>query len=357
MVIKRSSGHEITDLVGALSATDRLQREAAVARLAIIGRRAVDPILAVLSAGGPAYLTAAALQALEGIGDPRALPAAARWVDDRDPAIAVAALAIARAHLRSSRASVAAGALDVVTRVALDPGRPDAARLAALDALLDLPLRTVAPVLRRLGDDRSAAVRQRALESVARRQKRPTDAGARSSGPDTHPMSAVASSPQAPDGELPEDPDAARVFIADRGRRAALGVLHRQVEQARDRELAQKDEARRAEWRSVRAALHQALAARGSRVALYDLRDSFAEAHAPLPVGFLAAASAVGDADCAEAVASAYARAPTGGHDWWRQHLAIAFREIVRRERLTRRHATLRRIAHRFPGLLEELLR
>jgi hypothetical protein len=125
----------------------------------------------------------------------------------------------------------------------------------------------------------------------------------------------------------------------------------------REREAAEHGDARQAAWTGVRGALHQALAARRSRVALYDLRDSFASATSPLPVGFLAAIGAIGDASCVEALAAACARAPASGHDWWRDHLAGALGEIVRRERLTRRHAALRRIESRWPGLLDAVLK
>ena len=40
---------------------------------------------------------------------------------------------------------------------------------------------------------------------------------------------------------------------------------------------------------AVRGALHQALALRGSRVALYDLRETIERPPAPLPSSFLAA--------------------------------------------------------------------
>jgi hypothetical protein len=35
---------------------------------------------------------------------------------------------------------------------------------------------------------------------------------------------------------------------------------------------------------------------------------------------------------------------------WWREHLADAFRAIVKRDDLTRRHPTLRKILERWPA-------
>jgi hypothetical protein len=102
----------------------------------------------------------------------------------------------------------------------------------------------------------------------------------------------------------------------------------------------------------ARAAAHVALANRGSRIALYDLRESLERGAAPLPVEFLAALSLVGDTSCLEAIAGAHAKAR---NLWWRQHLADVFRTIVARERLTRRHAVVRKIEKRWPGVLRDM--
>jgi hypothetical protein len=64
-----------------------------------------------------------------------------------------------------------------------------------------------------------------------------------------------------------------------------------------------------------------------------------------LPVEFLAALSMVGDASCLEAIAAAHARA---SDSWWRDHLADTFQAIVGRERLTRRHAVIKKIEKRW---------
>ena len=60
---------------------------------------------------------------------------------------------------------------------------------------------------------------------------------------------------------------------------------------------------------------------RGSRLALYDLRDSLLETER-LPVAFLAALEEVGDASCLEPLAAAYDASPRGSDPWWRDHLA-----------------------------------
>ena len=112
----------------------------------------------------------------------------------------------------------------------------------------------------------------------------------------------------------------------------------------------------REEWCAVRAALHQALAGRNSRLALYDLRDSLLAAER-LPVAFLAAMEEIGDATCLDTLAAAYDQSSRSGDPWWRQHLAAAFRAIVQREGLTRRHAALKRVLTRWPDATADLMR
>ena len=74
---------------------------------------------------------------------------------------------------------------------------------------------------------------------------------------------------------------------------------------------------------ALRGALHQALALRGSRVALYDLRETLEERPARLPTSFLAALHVLGDASCLEPIGAAWA---AGGsrHDRRRRTLAAA---------------------------------
>jgi hypothetical protein len=131
----------------------------------------------------------------------------------------------------------------------------------------------------------------------------------------------------------------------------SLPVLLRIVERVRERE-GTEPAARRDAWTMARAAAHVALATRGSRIALYDLRESLEQAAAPLPVEFLAALSLAGDASCLEAIASAHTNVR---NDWWRQHLADAFRTIVAREHVTRRHAAMKKIEKKWPGVISTM--
>jgi hypothetical protein len=131
--------------------------------------------------------------------------------------------------------------------------------------------------------------------------------------------------------------------------------LQRLVDRVRAREQQESDPLVREEWRAVRGALHQALAARNSRLALYDLRDSLLSDER-LPVAFLAAMEEVGDATCLDTLAAAYEGSSRSGDAWLRQHLASAFRAIVQREGLTRRHAALKRVLARWPDAAAELI-
>ena len=106
-------------------------------------------------------------------------------------------------------------------------------------------------------------------------------------------------------------------------------------------------------WRAARGALHQALALRGSRLAIYDLRETLDETREPLPVSFLAALHVVGDESCVEPLARAFARTPDDPR--WRHQLGAAFRAIASREKVTRRHAAFKRIAARWPEAAREL--
>ena len=341
VVIKRSSAAEIEALVADLDGMDPVRRDSAIARLSIIGGRAVERLLAALAAASSPGGRVAVLQVLEAIGDLRALDAALPLLEADDQALAAAAASVARTCLRADSGT---RTLDRLTALVLDATRPEAARLRALEALSDLPAKTIEPILRRLREDASVEVRRRATQ-----------------GPQA---------PAAPDparaleaaagGEFLDDPGSVHELLVEHGAVASLSVLHRLVEALRRRELAERDPAAQAEWKATRATAHQVLATRGSNVALYDLRETLERSEGPLPVEFLAALNAIGDQSCLEPIVAAYARSAgqTGGdaNDWWRRHLADAFRQIVRREHLTERHAAMRRIRTRWPGAAAELL-
>jgi HEAT repeat protein len=331
-VIKASSGKQIAALIADLGSDRGVTRDAAVARLTVIGQRAVASLIGVVESPGAATTRAAALRALEGIGDAHARVAILRAVDDDDPLVAATAASAARAYLRGPHG---AAALDRLARTALDRSRDRTVRIAAVAAIRQLPSSTIAPLLTALRQDPDQALRELAETAPP--------AGRRGRPDPVRTLTAAAA------GRLPDDANLLRHAVISAGPAAPLTDLLRVIEAVRDREGREPPQTREP-WRAARAAAHLCLAHRGSRIAVYDLRESVAAAaEARQPVEFLAALSAVGDASCLEAIAAAHARAEDR---WWRDHLAATLRAIVARERLTRRHAVIRKIEKRWPGVL-----
>ncbi len=338
MVIKRSAGQETLALIADLDGEDDVRREAAIARLSVIGTRAVDRLVTTLMAP-PApseRTTVAALRALESIADIRALVPALSLLDSPHPPIGVAAVGVARNFLQSKHGNEV---LDRFVSVAMNAERPDATRLAALDALLETGTRVLAPVWERLREDRSLAIQQRAAKETG--------------GSD--PLAEIEA---AAAGLLPDDAEAFQALLRKTAATAPLTTLHRLIEVIRGREAAERPGPARTAWLSARGAVHAALAERDSRVALYDLRDSIADAPGPLPAPFLSAVTAIGDAASLEAIAAASAKASiAGGASEWLQQLKLAFRAIADREQLGSRHAVMKRIQAKWPGAAAELIK
>jgi hypothetical protein len=331
LVIKRSSAAETERLVADLLGGEPLRRETALARLAILGARAVDRLVAALGSAISDDQRVAVLAALERIGDARAVPAASPLLRSASPDVALAAVSALRPHLNAADLAVAAATLDALAGLLLDATRPPALRRAVLAALDDLPPEVIAPLAARLDCDPALAL---PLPAV------PDGSPAPAEGAHEWSLERLET-----DG-LPESADAVRSALAA-APAAPLPLLHRLVVLIRQHE-AHAGEARRAEWLAARAAVHQALAARGSRVALYDLRETL-EGTAPLPPAMIGALKAIGDTSCLEPLASALAATD---EPWLQAHLTDAFTAIRQRERLTRRHAVIRRLAERYPQLV-----
>jgi hypothetical protein len=311
MVVRSSSAKEVDALIAQLEEGSPVRREAAIARLRVIGARAVDRLIAVARGTGSDAARAAAIKALEGIPEARARDAALTLLEDSSPLVASAAVGAVRPWLSSDTQ-----VLDVLTALAFDKTRPAAARLAALDALADLPRAVIQPVLQQIGDENSSL-----LGAVT---------GERPAGLD--------------------DPAGVRDWVAKRGATAPLSDLHAMLTRIRERNGAEQSPHARQEWQVAGAAVHLVLARRGSRIALYDLRETFDAAPTSLPLDLLHAAGIIGDASCLEPMARAWAAA---GRDlWWRDRLAETARAIVARERLTARSAVIKRIRERHPGFL-----
>jgi HEAT repeat protein len=340
--IRASSRPEIDGLLADLSSPSPVARETAIARLTVIGTRAVQRLAAIVRSDTPPAARIAALRVLEGISSPQALDPVLAGVDERSSEVALAAVSASAAFLNGARS---ADVVDRLTRVALDSARHEDVRLAAIGALSGLKSTTLKPLWKALAQDASPTVRAHANEASRRRSTTPRRDPARDLR-------------AASEGSLPDDPGALRHTIAETGPSLPLPGLHRLLERVREREASEPD-AQRVGWTQVRAAVHVALAQRGSRLALYDLRESLESAAAPLPVEFLAALSLVGDVSCLEAIAAAYAKSPgqdPSRRDWWREHLVGSFQAIVKREGVTRRHAAMKRIIRRWPAAARELV-
>jgi hypothetical protein len=337
--IRPSSSAEIRQLIDALGGTDDVRRDAAVARLAVIGLRAVEHLLKDYPKTASSRARAGMLRALEASGDPRVVPLARASLDDASsPAeIVSAAIDVLRAFLGAVPPAVARDALDALVTVALDHARAADIRTAALDAMRDLPASVLGPVQQTLASDPNVIVRER-LASPLEQPGLPALVWR-----------------DAVEGRLPASPSMLKRAVAVVAAAARLIELQHVVDAIRLQEARETDPGRRAEWRAVRGAVHQALAARGSTLALYDLRDSLLEP-GRLPVAFLAALEEIGDATCLEPLAAAYDASSRSGDAWWREHVAAAFRAIVRRDGLTRRHAAVKRALARWRDATAELM-
>jgi HEAT repeat protein len=323
VAIKASASKAIESLLADLTGSSEVRRDAAVARLTVIGVRAVDRLVSLAASNADAPARGAALRALEGIGDRRALEVALAATGDENPAIALAAIALARGFIHQEKG---AAIVDRLTATAIDRSRPERVRIAAVQALKDLEPATVAPLIQSLARDPSRVVRAEA-------------------------KSASITVEQVAEDGLPEDSTTLRDLLSRAGSVAPLPALLRIIERVREREATVPPTARAA-WATTRALAHLALARRQSRLALYDLRESLETATEPLAVDALAALALVGDVSCLEPIAASYARSKDA---WWRDRLGDTFRTIVDRERVTRRHAIVKRIEKRWKGSMEEL--
>jgi hypothetical protein len=330
LVIKASAATEVSALVGALAHGDDIHREAAVARLAVIGSRAVDRLIRAYGEAGDRSTRLSILRVFEAVGDRRTLPIA-RGAMREGGDLAVAAAGVLRSLLASEHAAASADALDALVSAALDTTTDRRLRLAAIDALQDVPGDARDRVAAALASDPAKDMR-RAAKAMT------TESGA-----------AEALWRDALEGQLPDEPAALRELISAKAIAAPLNNLRKLVEAVREREARAQPDADA--WRDVRGSLHQALALRGSRVALYDLRESLEAAVDPLPPSFLAALHVLGDESCLEPLAARWraASAATPEGQRRRHQLGETFKAITRREKITRRHAVIKRLAARHP--------
>lgn len=330
MSIRHSSAADITRLLDELASGEVHRCDMALARLAVIGTRATTRLLALAGdARHPPAARAAAFEALEAIGDARALPVALDAATSAETPDAVAIAAIGTlGPIALGDGTRATRAFERLAALATSTDVPTTRRLAALAALEGQPEPLMRPLYEALARDKASRV----VARVTRRH-----AGA------VEPLDTLVAR------GLPDDPDLVAAIARDDGEQASLVTLTRAIDAVRARERAGQTPSACSQWMVVRGVLHQHLAARQSRLALYDLRESLDTASGPLPVGFASAAAVVGDVSCLVPLARAWVESPDGDR-WWREHLAEAFRAIVTRESVTRRHPALKQILERWPS-------
>jgi hypothetical protein len=333
MPIRPSAGAEVRQLIEALGAADDIARESAIARLAVIGPRALEHLLTDFPAAST-RVRAGILRVFESTDDARVLPLVRGSLADSSAVVQSAAIGALRALSGSNQQQVAQDALDALVAVALDGTREPAVRLAAIDAL------------------KEQTDVWNSLETKLAADPDPAISGGSAAAP---PAPAKTGWTDAVGGRLPATPAALKQLLASARGTARLTELQHLVDHIRAQEQRETDALVREEWRAVRGALHQELAARNSRLALYDLRDSLLGADR-LPVAFLAALEEIGDASCLEPLAAAYDASSRSSDAWWREHVAVAFRAIFQREGLTRRHAAVKRTMSRWPEAAAELM-
>src|SRR5688572_20579789 len=279
-----------------LHATDSIRRDAAVARLRILGSRAVPRLVEVVASDASAPVRALALDALEGIDDAHAIDAAFGALRDGDVDVVVAALGVLRRWVAEETGT---RLLDAITAMIVDRARDARVRVAALAALSDLPEHLVQPI---------------------REQAPPPE----DAGPSL------------------DDPVAVREWIQAYAASATLSTLHALVTRTRERQQGESSSRLRSEWLQARGHAHQALARRQSLVALYDIRETFESATGALPQSFISAAAAIGDASCLEPLARAWSASAKDLN--WRHQLSTTATTITRRARLTGRSAIVKKL-------------
>lgn len=294
----------VARLIVDLESGDSIRRAAAVARLRVIGERALPRLATFIESDAEAPARALALSALHDLRAVRALDIALGALDDQDVDVVLAALGVLREWVVGEDGT---RALEAVTAFAVDTARDPRVRAAAVEALSDLPEHLVRPL----------------------RERAPRPEGGWTSL---------------------DDPSVAREWIDVHGSTASPATLHQLIGRLHTQEDGAPAAPLRVEWRRVRGLAHRVLARRGSRLALYDLREALDTTREPLPEDFLMAAENLGDASCLEPLARAWSISP---HDpTWRARVSTTARAIARRARLTSRSAAMKRIREQWPGFI-----
>ncbi|MGE3841803.1 MAG: hypothetical protein AB7I50_09465 [Vicinamibacterales bacterium] len=287
MVIKRSASGQVGKLLEHLLGEDVSASETAAARLVILGPRALPHLEGLLGRELGERPLMRVLDVLERMSAPRAAALAAPLLSDAREAIACAAAGVVRKGLASNEPAVAAAALQALLATASAASERPAVARVALAALSDLP----APILEPL------------------RQATPafhTETATATSGDEDESQRLLRQWIESASASEPVE--LIRLALEACSRSAPLSLLHAVVERARKLERGQPPVEADA-WRNLRGLAHQALGARGSRVALYDLRETMGAQPNHLTIGMLGALSALADRSDLDGVAAAWATA------------------------------------------------
>jgi hypothetical protein len=294
---------EVDRLIADLESSDPIRRDASVARLRVLGVRARTRLEQFIESCAAPSARALAMSALEGLDDSHACEIALTALNEPNVDVVVAAFGVLRSWVPRETGT---RLLEAITAIAVDRDRDARVRVAALDALSDLPDHLVRPI---------------------REQAPPPE----SAGPPV------------------DNPVAAREWIEAHGAKATLSTLHDAITAFREAEARADTSRGRQEWLKARGAAHRTLAARGSRLALYDARETFSAAKSPLPTGFLEAMGQVGDASCLEPLAHAWSATRDAS---WRAQLSAAARHIVARAKLTGRSTVVKGVRANWAGFI-----
>ncbi len=362
MPIVPSSARRIQELIRQLGSERAAARESAVAQLTLLGPRVLEALVRALpTAGRSARL--AALEVLDRLRDPRALPEILALAGSADPPVATRALEVlgafplpkAVAGLARSLASgplplrraaaralvrlQAAGTVEAtepLLDVLMDEHEDDELRLLVLDALaaLDPPLerKTLLPLLKRLRGSTDATVADRAEALMARAGVERVDEAPDRRGPE---------SAERLERKLERttDPVSVRLLadaLARVGGASSIPVLGRALERLSQPEDDERSQAARA---VAKGRVHVALAALDSRLALFDLREMLQARPVRALHPLLEAATRVGDASVVPALAALAAEGPA-----LLEACAAPFAAIVRRTKLRRTSAALKAV-------------
>lgn len=342
MPIVASRSGDIQSLIAQLGDPRGARRDSAVARLTLLGARALPPLLASLPAAA-AVARLGTLNVLASLHDSKALPAVLPLLDDPDERVACLAAEVA-ASLPDPRA------IGPLSR-ALASSRPSLRRAAA-SALVALHaagvVEALAPLLERLLDEREEAIlRGLALDAVfllRPRQRKPIlERLGEPANPELARRIARLRHP------LPAEPEAENADMTAPEGPAAILRLRRLIDELGERVAAGEPAGRIAE---AKARAHLALAALGSRIAVHDLREMLEARPCLAAAKLLEAAKLLADPTLLPCVVGLAAESPAHF-----DACTAVFATVVTRGKLRRNSRALKPVKSRHQPALERLWR